>query len=395
MNPAALGRYLRESRETKELTLEEAVVALRIRRNVLESFERGEFDLGDSPVRVRGMLRNYARYLGLEEDRVLQYYEAAHDKRRKGRFFQRETHVEPVAPKKITDTPPTLPAVVIPTPSRIGGILRNLAMILVSIAALVVIGYVGLNMLEFEEVIETPMPTEGTVTITPTNTPSLEPRATVPTQTPDRLALGLVNIQVILQMEQRSWVRVRVDGQDVYTGILEPNIVQTYEGSNLIEIVAANAAALRITYNGVEQQAYGQQRQQVELKFSPNGVESSLGTASAVPSETSPEASEEAFVPSESASVEEVQLVITPTAIVAGLPSPTPLFPLGNASPTAATNAQASADTSNSTQSQSTTNTSSGTVPTATVPVPSLTPTTAAVLPLRETPADATPTKQG
>src|SRR5690349_3279331 len=126
MDPAALGRYLRESRETKELTLEEAVVALRIRRNVLEAFERGEFEVGDSPVRVRGMLRNYARYLGLEEDRVLQYFEAAHDKRRKGRLFQREAHIEPIAPKRITDTPPALPAVKIPTPSRIGGMLRNL-----------------------------------------------------------------------------------------------------------------------------------------------------------------------------------------------------------------------------------------------------------------------------
>jgi hypothetical protein len=390
MNPAALGRYLRESREAKEITLEDAVVALRIRRNVLEAFERGEFDLSDSPVRLRGMLRNYARYLGLEEDRVLQYYEAAHDKRRKGRFFQHEPHIEPIAPKRITDTPPTLPAVKLPTSSRVGGILRNLAMLLVSIAALLVIGYVIFNMLEFEEVAEQATATEGTVTITPTNTPSLEPRATVPSQTPDRLALGLVGIQVIVEMEQRSWMRVRVDGQDIYTGILEPNLIQTYEGSTLVEILAANAAALRITYNGVEQQSYGARGQQVELKFSPSGVESSLGT-SVAPTEASPEATEEPSLPLASPSSEAVQSLVSPTALVAGVPSPTPLFPVAN---NAASSEVASVQSSTVVEATTSTN-SSNTVPTATSPAPTLTPTISAILPERATPADATATKEG
>lgn len=383
MDPAALGRYLRESRETKELTLEDAVVALRIRRNVLEAFERGEFDLGDSPVRVRGMLRNYARYLGLEEDRVLQYYEAAHDKKRKGRLFQRESHIEPIAPKKITDTPPALPAVRIPGPNRMGGILRNVAMILVSVAALAVIGFVISNMLEVEEVVQEPTATLGTVTITPTNTPSLTPRATEPSQTPDRLALGLVSIQVVVQMEQRSWMRVHVDGEEVFVGILEPDIEQTYEGSTLIEILAANAAALHITYNGVEQQQFGERGQQVELKFSPAGLESSLGVG-ILPTEMSSEATQEVFLPT--ATVAEAQLVVTPTTFVAGLPSPTPLFPLaGNP-----TQAPANAEVSN-VQSSANLNT----VPTATSPAPTFTATTGAVLPIRATPADATATKQG
>jgi cytoskeleton protein RodZ len=67
MDPSALGRYLRESREAKELTLEDAVTALRIRRPILEAFEQGDFSLVETPVQVRGLLRNYARFLDLEE----------------------------------------------------------------------------------------------------------------------------------------------------------------------------------------------------------------------------------------------------------------------------------------------------------------------------------------
>ena len=58
MEPMALGRYLRESREAKELTIEDAVRTLRIRRHVLESFEMGDFRVAETPVQVRGLLRN-------------------------------------------------------------------------------------------------------------------------------------------------------------------------------------------------------------------------------------------------------------------------------------------------------------------------------------------------
>jgi cytoskeletal protein RodZ len=73
MDAHSLGRYLRESRESRELTLDDAVDTLKIRRIVLESFEQGDFNVVDaSPVQVRGFLRNYARYLSLDEDLVIQ-----------------------------------------------------------------------------------------------------------------------------------------------------------------------------------------------------------------------------------------------------------------------------------------------------------------------------------
>jgi len=63
-----LGRRLREAREAKGSTLEEAEDATRIRAHFLESLEAGDFAAfpgGD--VQVRGFLRIYARYLDLSE----------------------------------------------------------------------------------------------------------------------------------------------------------------------------------------------------------------------------------------------------------------------------------------------------------------------------------------
>src|SRR5687768_16672884 len=77
MDLLAFGQFLREAREQRELSLEDAVKTLKIQRRILEAFEEGDFSQGGSPVQVRGMLRNYARFLRLEEDVVLQHYETA------------------------------------------------------------------------------------------------------------------------------------------------------------------------------------------------------------------------------------------------------------------------------------------------------------------------------
>ena len=76
MDAYSLGQILREAREANEITIEEAVAALRIRQPFLEAFEAGEFEIAGVPeIQVRGMLRIYGRFLELEEEDVLQLYD--------------------------------------------------------------------------------------------------------------------------------------------------------------------------------------------------------------------------------------------------------------------------------------------------------------------------------
>ena len=66
MDSYSLGQFLRNSREAKEIELSEVVAKLRIRQPILEAFEAGDFAATEmSEIQVRGMLRNYARFLGL------------------------------------------------------------------------------------------------------------------------------------------------------------------------------------------------------------------------------------------------------------------------------------------------------------------------------------------
>ena len=70
-----LGHILREARETKGLTLAEAQEETRINSKYLAALENGEYDKLPTPVHVRGFLRNYARFLGLDSQPLLERYE--------------------------------------------------------------------------------------------------------------------------------------------------------------------------------------------------------------------------------------------------------------------------------------------------------------------------------
>lgn len=69
-----VGSALRKARLVRGVTLDEATRDTKIRLDSLQALEEEEFDslLGD--VYVRGALRSYATYLGLDPDRVIEVY---------------------------------------------------------------------------------------------------------------------------------------------------------------------------------------------------------------------------------------------------------------------------------------------------------------------------------
>ncbi|MCA9994966.1 MAG: helix-turn-helix domain-containing protein, partial [Anaerolineales bacterium] len=69
-----LGQILREARENKGLTLEEVQAETRIHARFLTALEKGDYAVLPTPVHVRGFLRNYARFLGLDPQPLLARY---------------------------------------------------------------------------------------------------------------------------------------------------------------------------------------------------------------------------------------------------------------------------------------------------------------------------------
>lgn len=67
-----IGQRLKAAREEKKLTLEKVFQAIRIRVNYLQALEDDDLTSMPSPVQARGYLRNYAEFLELDLDKVLE-----------------------------------------------------------------------------------------------------------------------------------------------------------------------------------------------------------------------------------------------------------------------------------------------------------------------------------
>jgi transcriptional regulator with XRE-family HTH domain len=75
-----LGDCLRQAREAKGLSIEEVSAATRIQRSYLEALESETHGAFSSELHGRGFARNYAAYLGLDVQHVVELYDAAQGK---------------------------------------------------------------------------------------------------------------------------------------------------------------------------------------------------------------------------------------------------------------------------------------------------------------------------
>lgn len=71
-----VGELLRTTRQQRNVTIAEAATATRIKPSFLEALEEEDFALLPGPAYVTGFMRNYAQYLGLHPDDVLQDFYA-------------------------------------------------------------------------------------------------------------------------------------------------------------------------------------------------------------------------------------------------------------------------------------------------------------------------------
>ena len=70
--PETIGQRLKKAREYRNLTLEKVEEATHIRLQFLQALEADDFSTMPSPVQARGFLRNYAQYLELDLDQMVE-----------------------------------------------------------------------------------------------------------------------------------------------------------------------------------------------------------------------------------------------------------------------------------------------------------------------------------
>ena len=71
---SSLGIFLKKSREERHVELDDIAEATRIRRYYLEAIENDEWDKLPSKVFIKGFLKSYAEFLGLDKEAVIHHY---------------------------------------------------------------------------------------------------------------------------------------------------------------------------------------------------------------------------------------------------------------------------------------------------------------------------------
>jgi len=257
-----LGDILRRAREDRGLSLEQVEQATKIRATYLEALEQEDFGRMPGPVYARGFLRNYARFLGLDEQDVLALYQPS------------RVSTAPSVPSPMLDEPLSPPS------------LRNWLPLAVGllVVASVAIGWWAypryLSGISFGR----PGPT-ATPTLAPTAT-DLVPAPTATreapvvtvtrtlrptfTATPSPTRVGVeVGVRIV---GSRSWLLVVADGERVFAGILEPGAEESWSARERISLRSGNAGAVELTLNGQEMGLFGEVGDVVEMEWTAVGV---------------------------------------------------------------------------------------------------------------------------
>ncbi len=274
-----LGRRLREAREAKGSTLEEAEAATHIRAHFLELLEAGDFAaFAGGDVQVRGFLRIYARYLNLSPEDVLGRYSAeVHGvELPTSDAAQGEAESQPNDPvddlTAIRFRPRDIPVTSsLPRWMSVKTVIIVGLVLTILLSMLAVVTYLmnrpELSLSVYGSAAE-PLPTataSTTITHTPTVTQAVgQPTPTIPVNTSGEVTLAL-------EATEHAQVRVSRDGEVVFEQMMVPGQTETWTDEEMIVVETGNGAALQVTVNGTPLGRMGERGKLCTRAWGPKG----------------------------------------------------------------------------------------------------------------------------
>lgn len=286
-----LGEMLREARERKGVSPAEVEEEAKIRERLIKALEEEDYAILPDRIYTKGLLKNYARYLGLDTSEVMRL------------FGEEEVASTPIPPaSQALASPPFLSP--------------DLIVILVIFMALGLLGFWGYRqylapiltpLLLATPTVEASFPTpEATPTRTPPPSPS-------PTFTPTEVVITGLNLEI--EILTRTWLEVVVDGEQVFRGLLDAGESRAWSANEVIVLHVGNAAGVRAVLNGQEMPPLGEAGEVVDVEWR---VEEFLPPTPAIGPLFTPTLTETQIL------TETPTLTATPTITATLSPSPTP-----------------------------------------------------------------------
>lgn len=298
---ADVGQRLRQQRELLGLSLDDVARHTRLRLYYLQSLETGDIAGLPSLVQGRGMLENYAEFLGLDPEPLLLRYAEGIQMRHVLRLSARtDLKTQPIRRRRSPLRPQrrSMPAPLrrLLSPDILIGVTFTVFLVI-----FVLWGAIRIFTMRSGETPTSTAPSIAEVLLA-TVTASQPPTAVTetPTQPNDQPVLlpgsdttltpettGFPgDVQVYLTVVQRAFLRVLVDGKVQFEGRVIPGSAYPFAGESQIEIVTSNGAALRVYYNQQDLGLMGLYGQVVYRIYTAQGVMTPTSTVTRTPTPT-------------------------------------------------------------------------------------------------------------
>ena len=252
---ASFGEELRREREIRGISLKEISDATKISKRFLEAIEKNDHRNLPAPVFTRGFVREYARYLGLNFEEIVNRYNfaASGDDR-----IEKSPHLDRLAQRE----PPPKRGI----PPAYARIDRNVYILAVIVAALAAASWWALKHKHETRAEEARVDTAAVVIAAP------KPAAPSPVPVPEPPPLD-DSLKLTMDVTRDSWVTLEVDGKRVLDEELHAGDHKVIEAREAFHFVAVgNAAGLKLKLNDFDLPALGRQRQVVKDKVFDRGT---------------------------------------------------------------------------------------------------------------------------
>lgn len=291
-----IGQKLKQQRSLLGLALEDVERHTHLRQRYLVALENGDLNNLPSPVQGRGMLKNYASFLGLDPEPILlQFADGLQARRLANQAAAQAIHPLP-------RREPARPARPLPGPLQrlLSGDMLVGALLSIVLISFIVWGAARILSVQSDN---TPSPTSPSIAevllITPSATPSPTPPPVTPnspsgifpgtgeesssTETPEAIALpaNQQGVQVYISVYQRAYLKVWVDGEEEFQGRVLPGSAYNFFGKERVEILTSNGAALQVFYNQQDQGILGLFGQVVHNIYTLEGLQTPTPTITA------------------------------------------------------------------------------------------------------------------
>ena len=259
----SIGDTLRSAREAKGISLKQAEDDTKIRKRYLQALEDGDYEIIPGRVYAKGFLRNYAGYLGLNQEEIMMEFKLLSIPVKEN---YQGPKMEPAFSKRRSNNRSD----------------KRAYLVTVLVAVMAIVTLVVFNSLYkdrdtgLNDTGRAPGTEQGEVNKNTSDKPDNKPSneqvnqsaynsgsmnpangstqgtTPAPGAPPDGQAstpLGNVNI-TLNGKDEVCWARVTVDGTVEYTGNINPGESKTFTGAGKIIVRLGKANAVEVIYNG-------------------------------------------------------------------------------------------------------------------------------------------------